>query len=438
MSRQAGRVVLIFSLIVLVSVLLVNLVQAHGAMQTPLSRVYSCYLENPETPDTLPCRDAIASSGTQPLYDWNEVHLLNAGGNHRALIPDGKLCSAGLAKYAAFDQPRTDWVTTVLPASGSYTFLFAAAVPHNHGYFELYVTRDGYDPTQPLKWSDLEAAPFLRFDEPPVVNGAYVMTGQLPQGKSGRQLIYTIWQRNDSQEAFYSCSDVWFGTAPTPTPTAAPQCTVPAWGASVVYQGGSQVNHNGRWWQAKWSNAGTEPSSAGGVNPWEIRGYCGSGSPEPTDTATVTATPTRTPTRTLTPTPTSTGVTPTFTPTPTRTNTPTMTPTQGSGGCAVTYTVNQWNTGFVADVKITNNGTTAISGWTLTWSFANGQQITNPWNATVVQTGANVSASNPAGHWNGTLGANGGAVTFGFQAAHTGTNARPTNFVLNGMACTIN
>jgi cellulase/cellobiase CelA1 len=104
----------------------------------------------------------------------------------------------------------------------------------------------------------------------------------------------------------------------------------------------------------------------------------------------------------------------------------------------VTYTVNQWNTGFVADVKITNNGTTAISGWTLTWSFANGQQITNPWNATVVQTGGNVSASNPAGHWNGTLGANGGAVTFGFQATHTGTNARPTNFVLNGTACTIN
>ena len=124
--------------------------------------------------------------------------------------------------------------------------------------------------------------------------------------------------------------------------------------------------------------------------------------------------------------------------TPTVTTTPTRTPTRVPGGCAVTYTVNQWNTGFTADVKITNNGSTAISGWTLTWSFANGQQITGSWNATVVETGANVSASNPAGHWNGTIGANGGSVTFGFQATHTGTNAKPNNFVVNGMACTVN
>ncbi|CAG0935330.1 mannan endo-1,4-beta-mannosidase [Thermoflexales bacterium] len=152
-----------------------------------------------------------------------------------------------------------------------------------------------------------------------------------------------------------------------------------------------------------------------------------------------TNTPTATPTKTNTPTPTATGVTPTFTATPTRTNTLTPTPTPGSGeACVVTYTTNQWNTGFTADVKITNNGTTAIHGWTLTWSFANGQQITSAWNATVTQTGANVSASNPAGHWNGAIGANGGAVSFGFQATHMGTNARPTNFALNGTACTVN
>ncbi|CAG0935332.1 Exoglucanase/xylanase [Thermoflexales bacterium] len=149
-----------------------------------------------------------------------------------------------------------------------------------------------------------------------------------------------------------------------------------------------------------------------------------------------TNTPTATPTTTRTPTPTATGATPTFTATPTRTNTPTVTPTQGPGGCAVTYTVNQWNTGFTADVKITNNGSAAIPGWTLAWSFANGQQITGSWNATVTQTGANVSASNPAGHWNGTIGANGGSASFGFQATHTGTNARPMNFALNGTACT--
>jgi hypothetical protein len=103
----------------------------------------------------------------------------------------------------------------------------------------------------------------------------------------------------------------------------------------------------------------------------------------------------------------------------------------------VKYTLNQWNTGFTAEVKPINNGATAISGWTLTWSFANGQQITGSWNATVTQSGANVTASNPAGHWNGTLAANGGSATFGFQATHTGTNTIPSNFTLNGTACTL-
>ena len=32
--------------------------------------------------------------------------------------------------------------------------------------------------------------------------------------------------------------------------------------------------------------------------------------------------------------------------------------------------------------------------------------------------------------------ANSALVSFGFQATHTGTNARSNNFVINGTACT--
>ncbi|WP_145503569.1 lytic polysaccharide monooxygenase, partial [Streptomyces sp. CFMR 7] len=35
---------------------------------------------------------------------------------------------------------------------------------------------------------------------------------------TGRHIVYKVWQRHDSPEAFYGCSDVAFGTA---TPTAA-------------------------------------------------------------------------------------------------------------------------------------------------------------------------------------------------------------------------
>lgn len=199
-------------------------VQAHGALSAPISRVYGCFLEGPEHPTTPACQFAVSTGGTQPLYDWNEVHLLNANGQSRQLIPDGHLCSAGTAKYAAFDAPRTDWPSTNVQAGAPFTFQFTATAPHR-GTFSLYITKDGYDPTQPLKWSDLEDTPFLTATDPPLVNGVYQMPGTMPANKTGHHLIYMIWQRSDSAEAFYSCSDVIFGGGPVPTPTPMPVIT---------------------------------------------------------------------------------------------------------------------------------------------------------------------------------------------------------------------
>jgi len=48
----------------------------------------------------------------------------------------------------------------------------------------------------------------------------YRLSAPLPKGKSGQHVIYAVWQRSDSAEAFYSCSDVKFGdsgAAPAPT-----------------------------------------------------------------------------------------------------------------------------------------------------------------------------------------------------------------------------
>jgi mannan endo-1,4-beta-mannosidase len=146
------------------------------------------------------------------------------------------------------------------------------------------------------------------------------------------------------------------------------------------------------------------------------------GSSGPTATPTRTPPPggpTATPVRTATPT-----RTPTAGPTLTPTRVPTATPTPVSGAsCQVTYVVtSQWNNGFTADVTIRNTGSATINGWNLTWSFANGQTITNAWNTTATQSGANVSAKNAA--HNSTIAA-GATTNFGFQATHSGTNARP-------------
>ncbi|HEY4687814.1 MAG TPA: cellulose-binding domain-containing protein [Anaerolineae bacterium] len=127
-------------------------------------------------------------------------------------------------------------------------------------------------------------------------------------------------------------------------------------------------------------------------------------------------------------------------PTPTPTGVPptaTSTPGGSGGGCGVAYVIrDQWSNGFTADVTITNNGSSAINGWTLGWTFPGNQQITNLWNGSYTQSGQSVSVTNAG--FNATIGANGGTVMFGFNANYSGTNAEPATFTLNGTACTTN
>ena len=135
-----------------------------------------------------------------------------------------------------------------------------------------------------------------------------------------------------------------------------------------------------------------------------------------------------------TPTPTPTAGT---TPTPTPTHTPTPTPTPSGGSCQVHYSVlSQWMGGFEAEIAITNTGTTAINGWTLHFSFANGQVITLGWDGNFSQTGSAVTVTNLSS--NGSIPAgNSLTVPPEFQANWSGTNSSPTAFTLNGVACSV-
>ena len=119
----------------------------------------------------------------------------------------------------------------------------------------------------------------------------------------------------------------------------------------------------------------------------------------------------------------------------TRSGTVTFTTSAGGGACAVAYRVaSQWQGGFGADVTIRNTGSAAVNGWTLKWTFANGQTVTQMWNATASQSGAVVSAVNVA--YNAAIPA-GGSVGIGFNGSWAGTNAVPTGFTLNGAACAV-
>ncbi|WP_027135599.1 lytic polysaccharide monooxygenase [Geminicoccus roseus] len=181
---------------------------AHGTMEVPISRVYACYKEGPESPKSAACKAVVQAGGTQPLYDWNEVNQGQANGDHARLVRDGAICAGGRSKYAGLDLPGQDWpATTIVPdASGRFPFVFHATAVHAARYVDFYITRDGWNPAAPLKWADL--ARFASVSSPKAVDHRFRMNVQLPAGKTGRHVIFAIWQRSDSPEAFYSCSDV--------------------------------------------------------------------------------------------------------------------------------------------------------------------------------------------------------------------------------------
>lgn len=101
--------------------------------------------------------------------------------------------------------------------------------------------------------------------------------------------------------------------------------------------------------------------------------------------------------------------------------------------CAVRYQVSsQWQGGFVAYIMITNTSTTAVQGWTLTFSFSADQTLSFGWNGYFTQNGAQVSVGNDASN---AMIAPGASVTPGFMGAWRKHNPAPTSFALNGVTC---
>ncbi|MEU4620999.1 cellulase family glycosylhydrolase [Actinoplanes sp. NPDC023801] len=101
---------------------------------------------------------------------------------------------------------------------------------------------------------------------------------------------------------------------------------------------------------------------------------------------------------------------------------PSPSPSVPAGACTATYAVTgQWPGGFQGDVKVTA-GSAAIKSWTVTWTYADGQTVSNAWGATVAVSGSTVTARNAG--WNGSLSA-GASTSFGFLGSWHGSNTAP-------------
>ncbi|MFD0774616.1 lytic polysaccharide monooxygenase [Streptomonospora algeriensis] len=402
---------------------------AHGGFTFPATRTYACYTDgidggsggslNPQNPM---CQQALEQN-SYPFWNWFGNLISDAGDRHREIIPDGKLCGPS-EDFDAFNAPG-DWPAADVQAGSTVTFEHNAWARHP-GTFTQYITKDGWDPSQPLGWDDLEPAPFDEVTNPPLRDGGvegaeYYWDATLPN-KSGRHVIYSIWERSDSPEAFYNCSDVIFdgtggggGEDDTQAPTAPGTPTAGSVSGDAV--------------ELSWSAASDDV----GVSRYEVY-----------DTATgeVVATTSGATSATVgdlaAETDYSFYVVALDAAGNASESSPEVSVTTGSadntsGQCTVDYSIaNEWSGGYTANVELSNDGDSALSGWSLHWHLGDGATVTNGWSAQFEQQEGHVTASNS--DWNGEVPA-GGSVSFGFNAETGATAEEPAEFELNGAPC---
>jgi endoglucanase len=102
--------------------------------------------------------------------------------------------------------------------------------------------------------------------------------------------------------------------------------------------------------------------------------------------------------------------------------------------CTATYsTRNDWATGFVADVVVTNSGASTVSGWKGTWTYPRNVALTSaPWGANVSVNGGTVTSTDNGSH--PTI-APGAKVSFGMSLSYSGTKPSPGPITVDGVNC---
>jgi chitin-binding protein len=197
----------------------------HGSAIGPPSRHYGCWqrwgndFQNPAMATQDPMCWQAWQADTNAMWNWNGLYRERVGGNHQAAIPDGQLCSGGRTggdRYAALDNPG-QW--RAAQVNNRFTFRVHDQARHGADYYRIYVTRQGFNPvTDRLAWRNLELVADTGVVPPgagtpesdPALNGVTVSIDVNAPGRTGRHIVYMIWQASHFDQSFYSCSDVVF------------------------------------------------------------------------------------------------------------------------------------------------------------------------------------------------------------------------------------
>ncbi|WP_200966325.1 lytic polysaccharide monooxygenase, partial [Insulibacter thermoxylanivorax] len=255
-------------LIIICSILTADRASAHGWIMD--SRSDLCY------------RGINTDCGRVMYEPWS---IEGPGNFPNGGVPDGQIASGSV--FLELDEQSFDRWHKVEMTGGPYTFHWRMVANHSTDYWDYYITREGWDPNEPLKRSDLEL--FCRYEDnsalPPmdVYHDCFI-----PNDREGYHVIVGVWDIFDTPNAFYQVMDV--NLTINPAYPSKPEPGFPGdpnrfgeirdWFAIRPYNPGERVVHNGYIWEARWWTQGQEP---GTHEVWLLIGEApdGPGSPDP-------------------------------------------------------------------------------------------------------------------------------------------------------------
>ncbi|WP_144148081.1 lytic polysaccharide monooxygenase [Paraburkholderia sp. BCC1884] len=198
-----------------------TLVQAHGRVTEPASRIVLCTLQhNANCPVEAWQANAMENGKFFPATQAGLADTVAPDDVRNQLPPkDGAIAGGSVNGDLPVlnEQSPTRWTKIPLQANAVQTFKWEYAAVHATRRWNYFITRADWDPATPLTRAQFEAQPFCMVQnagqpywqadlQPPQPT---VHQCRLPD-RTGYQVILAVWEVADSPRAFYQVVDTYF------------------------------------------------------------------------------------------------------------------------------------------------------------------------------------------------------------------------------------
>ncbi len=189
----------------------------HGHVFSPESRAYFAWQEGKLDTGALNQREAgkffpATASGLRDAIAADDI--VNS-----TPPADGQIASAGQATGKFLDTPGSDWKKHDVKSGETLTVSWNYSAVHLTRRWNYFMTRENWDPSQPLSRAQFEAQPFhmVQLTEQPFWshNNALrppqptVHDMTLPE-RTGYHVMLAVWEVADTGNAFYQVIDLDF------------------------------------------------------------------------------------------------------------------------------------------------------------------------------------------------------------------------------------